>query len=83
MYFQSCLVWGGGEEYNGMMCRVAAFPGSGNNVDLNAQPGAVKCILLDRIFREMITEASLTHGTVEAEPRNNNSVQFNSYLITR
>jgi hypothetical protein len=73
-------VWG--EGYSGMMYRVAVFPGTGCNVHFHAQPGAIKCILLDRIFKEMITEASLTHGTVEAVPRNNNSVQFNSYLIT-
>jgi hypothetical protein len=66
-----------GEGYS-----VAVLPGSGCNIDLHAQPGAIKCILLDRIFKEMITKASLTHGTVEAAPRNNNSIQFHLYLFT-
>jgi hypothetical protein len=60
-----------------MIYRVAVFRGSGSNVEFHAQPGAIKCILLDRVFKEMMTESYLTHGTVEAAPRNN-SVQFNS-----
>jgi hypothetical protein len=36
----------------------------------------MRCILLDKIFKEMITEVALTHGRIEAAPQNNNSIQF-------
>jgi hypothetical protein len=70
-----------GERYSDMLCRVAVLPGSGCNVCLPSQPGAIKCILLDKIFKEMITEASLTRGTVEAAPQNNKSIQFSSIHV--